>query len=350
MNPTGTGAGGQNVDNIPILSAPVTAGEFTYVPAGNLTPGLTITSGNFGSFLFSGTITGNVTIHGSINQFYAGWIVTGNSDGETDDTTTVSVPDNFQVDGDLRDLISPGSLGTDDSNAALVAAGTPRYSSGFDMHVGGRIGQINTQGNFVGSLTVTNNNPAAGLPAGTPENEVEDRGPANMDFWDSGILGTPSGGTTAGFLNNDTYATPQYVGPDSNGNILISGTLQATVNIADYVDYYAVPLLAGQTVTVQVVEPTSPPILDAGVFDPDGRLIASDFSRIDPTQTEEQPFQFTATEPGVYRFAVATDTNPNFAVGGGNPITRGTFPYDIEHPECGQSRDQRARGGRGHSG
>ena len=358
-NPSGAGGGGtQNVDNEPILpptppnSVPVgfnqvpptaTAGQFINVPAGPVTPGLTIASGNFGSFLFGGTITGNVTIHGSINQFYAGWIVTGNSFGEID-TGVVTVPDNFQVDGDLRDLITPGSIGTDDSNNGLLATGKPRYSSGFDMHVGGRIGQINTQTNFLGSLSVTNNNPAAGLPAGTIENEIENRGPALADFWDTGTLGTPSGGSAAAYMANDTFNTAQYVGADSNGNILISGTLQSTNIIRDFVDYYAVPLMAGQVVTVQLIEPSGGPtpvgatsgsVLDAGVFDPDGRLIATDTNRVDLTQTQGQPFQFTADRPGVYRFAVATTTNLNFDAAGGNPILLGTFPYTLSIQHVG---------------
>jgi hypothetical protein len=332
-----------NTGDVPILNATVTPGEFTFVPSGNLTPGLQVTSGDFGSFLFSGTITGNVVIHGSINQFYAGWIVTGNSSGEND-TGIVTVPDNFQVDGDLRDLISAGSLGTDDSNAALVGAGTPRYSSGFDMQVAGRIGQINVQGNIVGSLSVSNNNPLSALPVGTAETEVEDRGPANSDFWDTGILGTPSGGGAAPFLVNDTFNTAQYVGGDSKGDIVISGTLQATAPIGDNVDYYAVPLMAGQVVTVQVIESLGGPIpvgaaaggiLDAGVFDPDGRLIATDTNRVDVTQTQGEPFQFTADRPGVYRFAVASTTNLNFDAGGGNPIQRGTFPYTLSIQNVG---------------
>lgn len=340
LNPTG---GGQNVDNIPIISATANPGQFTFVAAGNVTPGLKVTSGNFGSFLFGGTITGNVSIHGSINQFYAGWIVTGESSGESD-TGIVTVPQNFSVDGDLRDLISAGSLGTDDSNDGLLATGKPRYSSGFDMHVGGRIGQINTQTNFLGSLTVADSNPLQGLPSATPEIEVEERGSGNSDFWDAGILGTPSGGTAAPFLNNDTFNTAQYVGADSNGNILISGTLQSTAAIADYVDYYAVPLMAGQVVTVQLTESTTGPtpvgaaaggFLDAGVFDPDGRLIATDTNRIDVTQTQEQPFQFTADRPGVYRVAVASTTNLNFDAAGGNPIQRGTFPYTLSIQHVG---------------
>jgi hypothetical protein len=338
--------GAQNLDNyaimhgtplIPDSAQTATAGQFQFVPAGLVTPGLTINSNAFGSFRFGGTITGSVTIHGSISQFYAGWIVTGLSYGETD-VSIITVPHNFQVDGDIDDLLTVGAIGTDPGDADLPV-GRPIFATGFDMNVNGRIGQIHAAGPILGSVNATNNNPAVGFPVGTPEQEEEFRGNATtqviggqgypLDPWDQGLLGGNA------FFNNDTFATPQYLGADSSGNITVDGQLQVSPTNGDDVDYYAVALLAGQTITVQVTEPTGTvPSLDTGVFDPDGRLIASDFNRVDPTQTEEQPFQFTATEPGIYRFAVGESVNPNFDAVPAN-IVGGTFPYVLSIKNVG---------------
>lgn len=318
--------------DIPILSANVTGGEgFTYVQPGPLSAGLQV-AGTMNEFLFGGTVMGNVVIHGSINIFYAGWLVTGNAQGEAD-VGVVSDPDNFTVDGDINNLITDASIGTN-SDAALE---TPVYVSGFDMSVGGRVGQITTGDSLIGNVTVANSNPLSGFAAGTPYTEVENRGPANFDPWDDAELGAAPG-EPAAFLNNDTFATAQYLGADSNGDVTVDGEIQADPATQEFVDYYAVPLIAGQTITVQLTEQpltvdglTEPALsgdLDVGVFDSDDRLVATDYNRVDPTQTQEEPFQYTATEPGVYRFAVAESINPNFVADPGNKELD-DFPYAL---------------------
>ena len=86
----------------------------------------------------------------------------------------------------------------------------------------------------------------------------------------------------------------------------------------DNVHYYAVALLAGQTITVQLddTDPTTGlhQVAAVGVFDPDDRLIATDYS-VDTGSgvygfpTLDKPFQIKTTMPGTYRFAMefATD-------------------------------------------
>ena len=148
------------------------------------------------------------------------------------------------------------------------------------------------------------------------------------DFQDGYLGGDPQRA-----LANTTFLTPQYLGslpstdattaPIGTPVVTVGGTLQGTVG--DLVDYYGVALLAGQTVTVQL---QSGNILDVGVFDPDQRLIATDYSNESATeiygdQSTNKPFQFTATMPGVYRFAVGFGGDTTFAGVG--------FPADVTY-------------------
>jgi hypothetical protein len=348
-----------NQDNIPITSAAFPAGMFSTIPTppgGAISAGLTVAPGlDLGYFLFGGTIMGQVNIPGSVQQFYAGWLLTGRTRGEAD-INIVSIPHNFTVGGDLRDLITPGPIGTEGD--ALV--NTPDYVTGFDMIVGGALGELKSNGDIIGNVDVTHS-PTAPTLAGTPLTETETRGPGTFDPWDPTpafpgfpqppiTLGTPAGGGNLPMIVNDTFANPQYVAPTDTipGNITISGTIEADPATRDLVDYYAVPLLAGQAVTVQLTEPGVPGIsgipgqlallgdLDVGVFDPDQRLIATDYNRVDPSQSQEQPFQFRADRPGVYRIAVGESSNNNFdANGGAGPIVPMDFPYQLQIQNVG---------------
>ena len=78
-----------------------------------------------------------------------------------------------------------------------------------------------------------------------------------------------------------------------------------------------VSLLAGQTVQVQLFTQLLAVGANVGVFDPDGRLIDSDRSLQAVVSTVRnsvsgEPFQFTATMPGDYRFAVANNSDSEF--------------------------------------
>jgi hypothetical protein len=61
-----------------------------------LAPGLVVAQGqDLGKFLLGGTITGAVDARGSIDHFYAGWVLTGDTSGQSEGSPTV--PDNFRV-------------------------------------------------------------------------------------------------------------------------------------------------------------------------------------------------------------------------------------------------------------
>ena len=124
----------------------------------------------------------------------------------------------------------------------------------------------------------------------------------------------PSLGDTTDFYN-DTFATPQYLSTGLSraiGNdqvVAVDGQLNGRAG--DTADFYAVGLLAGQTVTAQLIASPLGGRLGLGtsidVFDPDGRLIDSDLTTPGVEQAlSGHPFQFTADRPGAYRFEVSS--------------------------------------------
>ena len=273
---------------------------------------------DFGKFLFDGVVTGQVDVSGSMDMFYAGWIVTGGTTGES--YSTPGVPGNFHVGGELRNMFSFDSVGTN-SGAALNQS---TYTSGFDMVVGGKLGQAVTREDFIGSVSVLNN--GMSLPAGTVQTEIEMKDNANSvgANFAAGLL------QNARFFN-DTFGTPQYLGTiNSTDPVVGDNAVQVTGQIDDLngddMDYYGVALMAGQTIVVQLL---NSPGLSVGVFDPDGREIDTDYSNLDSTQTMGQRFQVTADRPGVYRFAIGYSDDPDFDGGEFATGSSGLLPYTL---------------------
>lgn len=355
-------ANAANTGDNPILSGTLDRvhGVFPGGAGTNVEAGLVVAPGQIvGKFLFGGTIMGQVLIHGSIDQFYCGWLITGDATGGTYSSGIFSNASiNFLVDGDIRNMYVLGPIGTDptygaDQNSSIAefnpgatGGGTttgppldaPSYDTGFNMYVGGTLGQLRVGasaiGNFVVAHTATTpatalfpvENEAEYLPTGPEKNHTGTGGPAQLAFaglsaWDDVEMGGNA------LFSNDTFQTAEMLsslptvtnGPGSVETV--NGQLQASQGRNDYVDYYGVPLLAGQTITVQlanvaeIVSPVSIPApgdLEVGVFDPDDRLIATDVNDVLLSQTSGLPFRFTADKPGIYRFAVAESGNATF--------------------------------------
>jgi hypothetical protein len=327
----------ENEDSRPILAGTL-GGALGVRPAvddlagdsRNVVAGLVIANQQtLGTFAFGGTVTGRVNITGSIETFYAGWLLTGNAGNDFAGATFLS--NNFTVSGDARNIISYASIGTDAVDAATAAVGLSTYQTGVDIEVGGTVGQIvSLTGGYTGKTHVTHSQLVPSM--GTQQVEVEDR-----QFIFNGIYPFEHGrlGGVAAF-NNDTFDTPQYLGTiadrDLGANIInVSGTLEANQNSQDLTDYYGVSLLAGATYTVQL-DSLLPGLIHLGVFDPTGRLIATDYSDVDQGSVAGQPFQFTADRPGVYRLAIATGTDPNFS---GVSATLGNIDYSLRMAGAG---------------
>ncbi len=278
----------------------------------------TDTSQHIDSILIGGKVTGLVDIAGSIHTFYAGSLLTGQSVGQS--LGGPERPGNFNVDGDIRTLITASSIGTH----AGTNGTEPVYMSGFDMVVGGTVGEIWTINSFLGTVEVVNDLFAPGFDM--VFHEMEGRatsGDPLADVQSAWLAGLLYDGTERFY--NDTWATATILGTlrgDGDGAAFttISGVLFDTPEAQDYLDYYAISLMAGQTVEVVLDEALSS-ALRVGIFDPEGRLIASNQTTTGFDVTFE-PFAFTADRPGQYRIVVAVATNNSFEEGVGTD----TFP------------------------
>ena len=316
-NNNGVGVPANPPLDVPLIlfAGPLANPGFTLFPTTDnpITPGITVAPGNdFGSFTFGGTVIGTADFGGSLGTFYAGWLMFG---------SYWSGGDAFTVAGDVQSIVSKGSIGTD--NAALE--GPALLNVGFDLIVSGRVGEVRTSGDWLGTFSIGG---AATVPGtsgntGAPVNETEFR---NGDGILQGLVGEdPSS-------ENDTFNTPEILPVTSAGVASVNGSLNVLPpDPLDYVDYYGVALMAGQSVTVRLesipIQPEEP--INVGVFDPDGVEIATDYNLVDPNYTTQQPFQFTATKAGLYRFAVGENGNATFLANGGPTPFNGIFPYNL---------------------
>ncbi|HEX5243201.1 MAG TPA: hypothetical protein VFW23_08035, partial [Tepidisphaeraceae bacterium] len=363
--------------DVPILSGTLDSAHGVF-PGGagtQVEAGLVVAPGQImGKFLFGGTIMGQVIIHGSIDQFYCGWLITGDATSGNFSTGAFSnAAINFLVDGDIRNMYVLGAIGTDstfggDQNSAVnegTGTGTggttttgspidnPNYKTGFNMYVGGTLGQIRAGGSIIGNMIVAHTATSATTALLFPEAENEaEYIPTNGERTATGRPGagqTAFGGLSAwddgemggnALFGNDTFNTEEVLASlpsvaDGPGSIeSVNGDLTDSANRNDAVDYYGVPLLAGQTVAVQL---TNQPVLgdlEMGVFDPDDRLIASDVNDVLLSQTLGKPLRFTADRPGIYRFAVAVLGNQNFT-DANNPGLIGDITYTLKISNVG---------------
>lgn len=318
---------------------------------GGVTPGITVDQVNpdtgaqndFGNMLIGGTVTGSVYFGGNVNLFYAGGVLTGVMGGDalpTKATSTRVDPNNFYVAGDLRAFMTSGPVGTDGTGTP----DDPNYITNFDLSVGGKLGEVkigNSEqtglgiGDFAGTIEVGNSPYVSqqlpypnAAPAGavnvigltTIQNEIEtDIGktnPNDPDFsWEDGDLD----------LRNDVQADAEFldsipiVDPNTNlpienldgqdeyydsvdGDLGVPPGPPGADSFADQDDFYAAGLMAGETITVTVAsgdDTATTSALTLQVFDPDGRLIATN------VDSQVGPMQITPDRPGVYYFEIS---------------------------------------------
>ena len=286
---------------------------------GRVRPGFYTVDSDVGGFSFGGAVTGNVRIEGSINDFYAGSIVTGDIAGERDSDPSAYQIDNFAVYGDLGTVYSANGIG---NNTAAGSDEGDGFTTGVDFAVGGRVGQIRSGGRIDAGFDVRNDRPGVDfLPdqtlftqIGNTRQEFESVEAANTDA--SRIDAFVNGGRFANAGGrNDTFSTYEPVGSfvddaeNASGVMNIAGNLEGRGDAAinDTADYYGVPMLAGQAMTVQLTDPTggAPPAFFY-VFDPEGRIVASNSDGNVETASVifNSPLQYIAKMGGTYRVAV----------------------------------------------
>lgn len=352
-----------------------------------------------------GTITGNVQISGSVEDFYAGNIWTGMRSIQVGEEGLGGIPGadngiyygesyangttysaatarNFEIGGDLEQLDVTGGIGTDVSVFSITnttGPDLPNLNTGFQLYVAGQLGSVNCRSSIVGTVHVVHSPSAptmgfsqtkialSGAPV--PPDSSASFFEGNQDL-DQGVPSLYDPGLQQLF-GNGSFGQAQYLGTLFNSDLgsntaTVDGYLDGTTGgegANDYDDWYAVPLMAGQSVTATLTVPnlaenptmasiisnefsglTAKEINDElaaelteirlGVFDPEviksvggaasgsggsngaeytnpTRLIASTYTNTALANAADS-LKFTAEEPGTYYFAIAFDGDINF--------------------------------------
>lgn len=273
---------------------------------------------NMGSILVGGTVLGRVTTSGSLDTFYAGWLMTAAPEFGNEPVG------NFYVDGDLRNLVVGTHIGTE-TDYDLSTYETINFVTQTHIEVAGRLGEIYTSGSGLFKLTVHNTDSTVYMTSGTKnQREYEHRREQNVEVdvqgeaFHEGLL------YFGERFFNDTLESAQFLGTITTGVageadiIRVEGTLGQKGSSTDNVDYYAVALLAGQVITLRLTS-DSDPYIPIGVYDPDGRLIVSESDpiSIDPLTMGQvvREITFTVQSSGIY----------TFGVGGFNPMVQASY-------------------------
>jgi hypothetical protein len=313
--------------------------------AGELFAGLQVATGNnLGKFYFGGTVTGLVDVAGSMDQFYAGNLVTGNptgvgGGGVIDFVTQPQLLRNFHIGGDIRNVTIGSQVGT---NAVPAVGTTLTYKSDVRIDIGGRLGEIYSAGDMILSMKVHNDSRNRG--PGTPVRESEYIGATltpnttPISYFDPQYWGydislaelQPDARFT-----NDSLDTAQFLGTPRAHALKDANTIQVYGQMGptggDPIDYYAVALLGGQTIDLELLDRseslTNNP-LHIGIIDPEGRLLASDYVKVNVFAglSNRHRLRFTAPRPGAYRVAVANDGDTTFTGGG---VLAAGFQYEL---------------------
>jgi hypothetical protein len=332
-----------------------------FIPSAGTSPAPNVsTGGNVGLFYAGNLLTGDAqgllqgqyvdlsTIDPTTGQPLVQGIGTINGVISVTSVSASDVPPNFFIGGDVRDLIVGGTLGGAANGATTRELDLPKYLTGFRGVIGGTAGQITVVGgqNY-GTWDVQHNPSVIGLPENLfAEPELEYKvpsGDAPGNAFQGGIetgidpitgaaVLLPPRLDLAGIVN-DTPATAQQLGSikeadprtggpltDSFGNFVYEATVTGQLqdfqppDPSDVFDYYSVPLMAGQTVTVTATtsagvvliagRTAGTALLQLQIVDPDGRLIATDENSHHPLATLDKPISFTADRPGLYKFGI----------------------------------------------
>lgn len=298
-----------NEQNIPFRRVRKTpAQEFGAFPndAKYVYAGISSTS-DVGNVLIGGTLTGRVAMEGSIaGVLHANGILTGDPNGRLESSSYADVKGNFYVGGDARNITSLTSFGSTDASGDA-----PIYLTGSDVVVGGKLGQLLVLSSLYGNVAVDNSYKGLNLAV----RELEDTDWLGASF------------------ENDTADTAQYVGSHfsralgNDESVIINGSLSSVT--VDPIDNYNIALMAGQTITVQLDSRLA--TMNVGIFDPDGRLVATDYSDLGAGVVSGKAFQFKVDRPGIYRFSIAgrTDTAFTGTVGGSGYTLRVSNIADV---------------------
>ncbi|MEL7239977.1 MAG: hypothetical protein AAGK78_14065, partial [Planctomycetota bacterium] len=276
---------------------------------GAIEPGLYVLDSSIGAFNYGGVVTGNVLVQGSVGTFTAGAILTGDITG-----AGLGREDNFAIFGDVDAIVAATSIGdteTEDAGPIVDPGGTADegFFTGTDIAIGGNVGMIRAGGSIVASAEIRGDQPT-GPDFDFSSTFYAERTQAYTEY-EVRVPGTArdtsfgAGQPAIAALDNDTFDTYEPVGARNDGTLTINGSLtfDPITPVIDQADYFGVGIMAGQRFEVQ---------LDAGgpffvgVFDPDGRLVATDYDDNPSTAVVRTGgrFQVLAETAGIYRVVV----------------------------------------------
>jgi hypothetical protein len=314
--------------------------------AGEIIAGIKTAPGvSLGKFFFAGTVTGVVDIAGSMDQFYCGNLYTGQvlgvgATGVVDFVTTPQLRRNFHVGGDIRNITVGDEIGVHNlpANPQQVI-----FKSGVRIDIGGSLGELSSVDDMGVSVTVHNDPKNRG--PGTPVRETEYIGanlPQNgaISYFDPQYWGydiSIADISPDPRFTNDTFATAQYLSTTRSRALKNDYAIQVYGQFGpgalEGLDFYALPLLAGQSIDVQMLdrqESLGANPLHVGIFDPEGRLLTTDYTKINENiglgSRATKPMHFTAPRAGVYRIALGNDGDYTF---GGTVSTSSGFLYEL---------------------
>lgn len=286
--------------------------------------------GQLGRFFFAGTLTGRALFNGGVQSFYAGNILNGSINGESQRSPAPN--DNFSMVGDVGQFTVNGYVGTGDFDPETPGV---VYKTGTEIAVNGRIGAFYVANDMRAKLDVVGTVPDAFMTS--DQRELEPTVLTTPPTGSDGGVGNAfmDGQLGAANLQNNTIETAQPIFTSYNaevgrGNLaVISGALYPGPNFDDPLDHYALPLLGGQSATIQIV-PTLIPV-NVAVYDPRGRLLASDRSNRETADNANLAFRIVADTPGTYVIAaaVAADSNFNGVEDDAALFTQLTHPYEL---------------------
>lgn len=265
---------------------------------------------DIGKIFVGGTVTGTVGINGNVGTFYAGNILTGDTQGTFDEGSAQS-PNNFYVGGDLRNLLVTGSVGTVGANES--------YNTGAGIRVDGKLGYIDVGGTLKSTVNVINSPSISGIAG--PIEEIEYIPTAPETEGSAFLTGELS------FFANDTDADGQFASgrtaqlTGEAQTIEWSGTLQGGPQTVDPRDTYSLALMAGQTVVVDLT-PDIENVIFTGVYDPNGKLIHTDVFDKQGNDGNGR-FRFTADHAGTYQFVVTSPDTTGTLIDFATPLALG---------------------------
>jgi hypothetical protein len=279
-------------------------------------PGIYI-SGAIRDIFIGGTIMGRVSIAYSVDQFYAGNIITGDQFRPASAST-----DNFFVGADLRNLMVRGTIG-------WLDGADNDFQPDTDFAIGGRVQSIKSGGEIRAAFDVAGKVNSLSNRTAVKETEIVVRASGNnvgnaFHLYDD-ETGSFLGIANQGFNRNDSVDNPQILGAIAdrkgrNDKVTVLGTINNGPNFGDATDVYGIPVLAGEGAVVQLVSnEISPGVSNQNdvqleIQDPSGRIYYTDqsnqnFTRedrefLDDVASFGQPISFTADKPGIWRVIV----------------------------------------------